>query len=123
MLDVAFIRTAEPLTPRQALPECIASINDEDGACDEGAGVAGEQECDGCDLVRGRVALHGNFIAPITTVIVVFPVGDFRLHVARRDSVDAYSLACPFGGEGFCQVMNRRFRDAVRRVPLRAIDN
>jgi hypothetical protein len=46
LLEVAFIRMTEPLTPRQALPERIASADDEDGACDEGAGVAGEQERD-----------------------------------------------------------------------------
>jgi hypothetical protein len=58
------------------LPERIASIDDEDGACDEGAGVAGEQERDGRDLVRGRIALHGNFVAPIVTVVLIFRVGD-----------------------------------------------
>src|ERR1700676_1940696 len=84
--------------PRQSLPERIAAIDDEDGAGDEGAGVAGEQERDGRDLVWGRIALHGNFVAPIMTIIVVFRVGDFSLHVARRDGVDSHSLARPFGG-------------------------
>jgi hypothetical protein len=53
LLDVAFIRMAEPLTPRQALPERIASIDDEDGACDEGAGVAvGNFRLDAHSLAR-----------------------------------------------------------------------
>jgi len=77
----------------------------------------------GTAVTEALKSLRRPLVAATMTVIVVFGVGDFGLHVARRDGVDAHSLARPFGGEGFCQVMNRRFRDAISRVPLGAIDN
>src|SRR6266516_885671 len=46
-------------------PQCVAPVDDEDGARDEAGRVAGEVHQRGAELLRGGVALHRGVLDPV----------------------------------------------------------
>src|SRR5256714_7600555 len=114
--------TANDVTP-VSLEDGVTAVDHQHAAGHEGGRGTGEVHHARRDLLRGGVPALGRVLDPVPPEPRYVDRSHLGVDVPGCDGVDPDAQRRPLGGERLRQVVYRRLRGVVRRLPLRPVDD